>query len=38
MSIYVAIEFMAREFWAHGWRSGSEYEMAEIHLTIKEQQ
>jgi len=35
MSRFVAIEFMAREFWLYGWRNGSEYEMAELHMALQ---
>jgi len=37
MSLFVAIEFMAREFWIHGWRGGAEIEMAELYLSMGEQ-
>jgi len=36
MSIYVAIALMSQEFWIHGWRGGSEYEMAELYLSMGE--
>jgi hypothetical protein len=35
MSIYVAIEFMAQEFWIAGWRGGAEAEMAEIYMALQ---
>jgi hypothetical protein len=38
MSYFVALEECARMFWIAGWRHGSEYEMAEIHLKLGSKQ